>query len=361
MTARTAIININPIIPFFNNKFNRATQSIRQPGSGFKPIIYTTALENGYTAASMINDAPIVIGDPGLENEWRPENYSRKFYGPTSLRTALRKSRNLISIRLLRQLGLNKVTNTAMRFGFTPDQLPQSLTLALGSGQATPLQMARVFAVFANGGFLVEPYFIDRIESSEGKLLFKSKPAHACSSCLDDVSVRSGQAPRIISPQVNFIMNSLLRDVVQRGTATRAKILGRQDIAGKTGTTNDQRDAWFNGFTPGIAATAWVGFDDSSPLGHRETGGTAALPMWIEFMQEALKDIPEIPLDPPTGIAKLWIDANTGALTSTSNPAGFWEYFNTDSLPRQSAENIEQQNIPARNYNADKKPVETLF
>ena len=346
---------------FFHNKFNRVTQSIRQPGSGFKPIIYTTALENGYTAASMINDAPIVFDDLGLESTWRPENYSRKFYGPTSLRTALRKSRNLISIRLLRQLGVNKVTDTARRFGFTQDQLPQSLTLALGSGQATPLQMARVFSVFANGGFLVNPYFIDRIESREGNLLFKANPARACSSCSDVTYAEKGEAPRIISPQVNFIMNSLLRDVVQRGTATRAKILNRMDLAGKTGTTNDQRDAWFNGFAPGIAATAWVGFDNFEPLGNRETGGAAALPMWIEFMQEALKGTPELPLEPPQGIVKLWIDANTGAQTSNASSVGYWEYFSNDTLPQQAISNTDYPSTPARSSSAERLPVETLF
>lgn len=356
-----AILALTGGYDFFHNKFNRATQAIRQPGSGFKPIIYTSALENGYTAASIINDAPIVVDDPGMENEWRPENYSRKFYGPTSLRTALRKSRNLISIRLLRQLGLDKVIETAIRFGFTPDQLPAGLSLALGSGQATPLQMARVFSVFANGGFLVEPYFIDRIESSDGKLLFKSTPLRACASCPETNVDEPGVATRIIAPQINFIMNSLLRDVVQRGTATRAKVLGRQDIAGKTGTTNEQRDAWFNGFTPHIAATAWVGFDNSSPLGNKETGGAAALPMWIEFMREALKDKPETALEPPAGIVKLWINTHTGALTSNADSAGFWEYFSSETLPQLHSEIEGYPRIPEQTGNADTRPVEALF
>jgi penicillin-binding protein 1A len=350
-----AILALTGGYDFFNSKFNRATQSNRQPGSGFKPIIYTTALENGYTAASMINDAPLVIDSPVKGNEWRPENYSRKFYGPTSLRTALRKSRNLISIRLLRQLGLGEVIRTALRFGFTPEQLPKSPSLALGSGQATPLQMARVFAVFANGGFLIEPYFIERIESSEGQILFQAKPARACNACpQDNAGAAAEQAPRIISPQVNFLMNSLLRDVVQRGTATKAKVLGRQDLAGKTGTTNDQRDAWFNGFTPIIAATAWVGFDDFSPLGNKETGGAAALPLWIEFMREALKNTPEAPFEPPADIVKTWIATNSDA-------SGYWEYFDTTIPARQSLENIEIYSHPKPGSHADKKPVEMLF
>lgn len=359
-----AILALTGGFDYFYNKFNRAIQSARQPGSGFKPIVYTTALENGFTPASMINDAPVVIDSPGLDNEWRPENYSHKFYGPTSLRTALRKSRNLISIRLVRRLGIDKVTATAVRFGFTPEQLPHSLTLALGSGQANPLQMARMFAVFANGGFLITPYFINDIAASDGRILFQAKPLRACSSCPENIPPKPDQASRIISPQINFLMNSLLRDVVKRGTGVKAKVLGRNDLAGKTGTTNDQRDAWFNGFADGISATAWVGFDDSGPLGRRETGATAALPMWIEFMRDALKDKPETPLQPPENIVKLWIDARTGTITSAENPAGTWEFFNTANLPEESNAPDKSLDVPTPtpSYNsAEKKPVESLF
>ena len=331
-----AILALTGGFDFFNNKYNRATQAKRQPGSGFKPIIYTTALEEGFTAASLINDAPVVVDDPLQEGQWRPENYSKKFFGLTPLRTALRKSRNLVSIRLLRELGIQKVTKTALRFGFTQDQLPNSLSLALGSGHATPVQMATMFAVFENGGFLVKPYFIDRIEDNKGNLLFQATPSHACQACEEENTNEPNLAPRIISPQISYLMNSLLRDVVQRGTATRAKVLNRYDIAGKTGTTNEQRDTWFNGFSAGISATAWLGFDSAKPLGRAETGGKAALPIWIDFMRAALKNRPEQGLILPEGITKAYIDPKTGLLAPPEMiEDAIWEYFLTENAPTE--------------------------
>lgn len=322
---------------FSRNKYNRATQAKRQPGSGFKPIIYTTALEEGYTPASMINDAPIAIDIPGQEDEWRPENYNKKFYGPTSLREAITHSRNIISIRLLQQIGIEKAVATALRFGFSEQQIPKTLSLALGSGNATPLQMARMYATFANGGFLISPYYIERIESSQGEVIYQAKPKVACSTCNSEESLKKNYAPRIIEPRINFLMNSLLRDVVQRGTATAAKVLVRQDLAGKTGTTNEQRDAWFNGYTNNNVASAWVGFDDFSPLGNLETGGITALPMWIDFMKTALAGTPDASLEIPPGIVKAYINATTGLLTSTSNPQGKWEYFQEELAPTKAA------------------------
>jgi penicillin-binding protein 1A len=333
-SADGAILALSGGFNFFNNKYNRATQSKRQPGSGFKPIIYTTALENGFTAASVINDAPIIVDDPSQETEWRPENYSKKFFGMTPLRTALRKSRNLISIRLLRELGIRKVINTAKRFGFSEEQLPNSLSLALGSGYTNPIQMATVFSVFANGGFLIEPYFIERIENYKGEQLFQASPQIACPQCDDTYTNKPGYAPRIISPQVNFLMNSLLRDVVQRGTATKAKVLARTDLAGKTGTTNEQKDAWFNGFSSGIAATAWLGFDTAKPLGQKETGGKGALPIWIDFMKIALKNKPEQPLVKPQGIIKAYVSPKTGLLAQ-SGQNGYWEFFRRRYAPTE--------------------------
>jgi penicillin-binding protein 1A len=367
--AEGAFVSLNPTngailaltggFDFDRNKYNRATQSKRQPGSGFKPIIYTTALEQGYTAASIINDAPIVIDNPGQENEWRPENYSKTFYGPTSLRTALTFSRNIISIRLLNEMGVDKAVATAKRFGFTDEQLPKTLSLALGSGDATPLQMAQVFATFANGGFLVKPYFIERIESEEGEIIYQAKPKIACPSCDSSQESNRIYAPRIIAPRINFLMNSLLRDVVQFGTATGAKVLGRQDLAGKTGTTNEQRDAWFNGYTQTNAATAWVGFDDFSPLGNKETGGVAALPMWVEFMQTALKGTTETPLAPPEGIVKAFIDPETGMLTPETNKTGIWEFFQDELAPTGSAPPSDKSTA---DYNqSNEKPTEELF
>lgn len=325
-----AILALSGGYAYFNNKYNRVTQAKRQPGSGFKPIIYTTALEHGYTAASMINDAPILdTNNSTQESEWRPENYSHKFYGPTSIRTALRKSRNLISVRLLRSIGIPAVTKTALRFGFNKEQLPQKLSLALGSGYASPLQMARMYAVFANGGFLITPFFIERIESSTGEILFQAEPLTACTNCV------AKNPPQIITPQINFIMNTLLRDVVQRGTATKAKSLQRTDLAGKTGTTNDQKDAWFNGFTPHIVGIAWVGRDNSQSLGRFETGGKAALPLWVDFMRYALKDKAEEELVMPEGISKVLIDTEEGLLAREESPTSTWEYFRTKFVPTQ--------------------------
>lgn len=327
-----AILALSGGYAYFNNKYNRATQAKRQPGSGFKPIIYTSALEHGFTPASMINDAPIVnLNNSQQETEWRPENYSHKFYGPTSIRTALRKSRNLISIRLARSIGIPDITETALRFGFKQEQLPEKLSLALGSGYASPLQMARMYASFANGGYLIKPFFIERIESSTGEILFQATPLQACPYC------KNNTAPQIISPQVNFLMNTLLRDVVQRGTATKAKSLQRSDLAGKTGTTNDQKDAWFNGFTNDIVAISWVGHDNSKSLGSWETGGKAALPLWIDFMRHALKDKAEQTLIQPEGISKVLIDTETGLLANGKSATSTWEYFRDEFIPDQYA------------------------
>ena len=356
--ANGAILALTGGFDFFRNKYNRATQSKRQPGSGFKPIIYTTALEQGYTPASLINDAPLVIDIPGQENEWRPENYNKRFYGPTSIRAAITHSRNIISIRLLKEMGIEKAVATALRFGFSEEQVPKTLSLALGSGYASPLQMARVYATFANGGFLIKPYFIERIESNEGESIYRAKPATACPSCDSNQLLNRSYAPRIITPQICFLMNSLLRDVVQHGTATGAKVLGRQDLAGKTGTTNEQRDAWFNGYAQSNVATAWVGFDDFSPLGSAETGGIAALPMWIEFMRVALKDRPETPLEMPEGIVKAFISPETGLLTASANKGGIWEFFQAEHVPARFA---SPSNSATDADQSDEKTTESLF
>lgn len=338
-----AILALSGGFDFFKAKFNHATQAKRQPGSGFKPIIYTTALENGFTPISKINDAPIVINDPQYEGEWRPENYSKKFFGMTSLRTGLRKSRNLISIRLLRELTISKVKDTALRFGFDENQLPNRLSLALGSGHATPIQMASVYAIFANGGFKVTPYVLDRIENNKGEIIFSHTPQTACRQCsLNELNNDKNLAPRIITPQIHFLMNSLLQDVVQRGTATRAKVLNRTDIAGKTGTTNDQRDAWFNGYAGEIVATTWLGHDNAQPLGKNETGGKAALPIWIDFMKKALNNQPEIHPAQPNDIIKAYIDEKSGLLAQPDSETGTWEYFQAKNAPTEFIQTINQ-------------------
>lgn len=326
---------------FFDNKFNRATQSRRQPGSGFKPFIYSAALEKGYTAASIINDAPVVYDDTGLGNMWRPENYSGKFYGPTRLREALVNSRNLVSIRLLRDIGAEYALDYAYRFGFRPDQLHANLSLALGSGSASPLDMARAFAALANGGYRVEPYLIQRIEDANGQVLMQARPDTVCETCL--ISEYNAEtdafkpAERIMTPQNNYIMNSMLRDVVKRGTGRSALSLGRHDLAGKTGTTNDQYDAWFNGFHPELAAISWVGFDQPATLGRVETGARAALPMWIDFMKVALKDLPEEPLEQPVDMVTVRIDPHSGLLARQDATDAIYETFREEYVPSRMA------------------------
>jgi penicillin-binding protein 1A len=320
---------------FALSKFNRATQAQRQPGSGFKPVLYAAALSEGYTPASVVNDAPIVYSDPSSEGGvWRPHNYSGRYYGPTRLRVALAKSRNLVSIRLLKSIGLKRTIDMAKDFGFQPEELPHALPLALGSGSATPLRMAQAFSVFANGGFRVDPYFIERIETDSGRVVFQATPQTACVECEESANPPENLARRVLSPQVHYMMHSMLQDVVRIGTATHAKKLGRSDVAGKTGTTNEHRDAWFNGYVPGLVTVAWLGFDSSKPLGEGETGGETALPIWMEFMREALKDVPESSFPLPSGLSTTRIDPYSGARTSASNPNAVFEVFPPGEAPR---------------------------
>ena len=347
---------------FYQSKFNRVTQASRQPGSGFKAFIYSAALENGYTPASLINDAPVVFEDPSLEGAWRPENYSGKFFGPTRLRYALTKSRNLVSIRLLRSIGVEAALQHIAKFGFDPDDLPKNLSLALGSANVTPLQMAAAFAVLANGGYRVEPYFIERIAIEGGETVFEANPPRVCPDCGEviasgeakaipaSISVDGDEeapegkapelraAPRVIDPRNRFLMYSMLQDVVSSGTATRARALGRKDIAGKTGTTNDQRDAWFNGFNEHIVANAWIGFDDNSKLGRGEVGGRAALPAWMDYMRVALKGLPDREPTQPDGIVTVRIDPRTGAKATSDTEGTLYEVFRSENVPGDSAD-----------------------
>ncbi len=341
-----AVTALNGGFEYFQNKFNRVTQSRRQPGSGFKPFIYSAALEKGYTAASMVNDAPVVLDDAGLEDEWRPENYSQKFYGPTRLRVALTHSRNLVSIRLLRDITPDYAIAYAGRFGFDTAQMPHNLSLALGSGSAAPWDQARAYSALANGGYLIEPYLIKRIEDINGNILMQSQPATVCETCLidnentyDDTTTSNfGTQPakRIMTPQNNYIMNSMLRDVVRYGTGRKAMSLGRNDLAGKTGTTNNQVDAWFNGFQPELVAISWVGFDSPKSLGRYETGGKAALPMWIDFMRVALHDTPEEALKKPVDMITVKIDPNTGLLAQPNSADAIDETFRIEHVPNET-------------------------
>ena len=336
-----AIVALSGGFDFHHSKFNRATQAQRQPGSSFKPFIYSAAIEHGFTPASFINDAPVVFEDPGLEDVWRPQNYSRKFFGPTRLRVALYKSRNLVSIRLLDATGIAETLEHLGRFGLDVGRLPANLSLAVGSGEVTPLELATGYAVIANGGYRIAPYFIDRVEDPEGIVIRRSQPRRVCRECEsagapaspDVVDPGGRPAIRSVDARNVWLMHSMMRDVVLRGTARRAQELGRGDLAGKTGTTNDFRDAWFSGFTPRLSATAWVGFDRRRVLGARETGARAALPMWIEFMRHALDGVPEEFLERPEGLVTMRIDPDSGAPAMAGDPDAIFETFRTEYAP----------------------------
>ncbi|EDY87296.1 penicillin-binding protein [gamma proteobacterium HTCC5015] len=363
---------------FFRSKFNRASQAERQTGSSFKPFLYTAALEKGYTAASVVNDAPVVFDDPALESKWKPENYSGKFYGPTRLREGLARSRNLVSIRLLLQVGVGPVRAFAKRVGFSADRLPRDLSLALGSNSSTPLNLARNFATFANNGYRVEPYFVDRIEDRDGRVVYASDRVVACDGCLseaepertadkevlkvgatdiahdgeespveseeekaskqrEEVRPVVNEAERVIDERVAFIARTMMQDVVRRGTARKALSLGRSDLAGKTGTTNDQIDAWFSGYNDEIVASVWVGHDSLKTLGYGGTGSGAALPIWIDFMEVALKGVEESRLVQPAGVVSTKIDPESGLLAYPGQGNAIFEYFREENLPTQMA------------------------
>ncbi len=280
---------------FGRNKFNHVTQAWRQPGSSFKPFIYSAALEKGYNPASVIPDEPISISAEETGSQaWEPKNYDGKYEGPMTLRAGLAKSKNMVSIRLLRSIGTHYAQDYAMRFGFDADKHPPYLTLALGAGSVTPWQQLAAYSVFANGGYKIEPYIVKEIADIKGNVLAATKPVSAGDENL-----------RVIDPRNAYLMDSMMHDVVRRGTATRANILKRNDLAGKTGTTNDYVDAWFCGYQPTVVAIAWIGFDQPRRLGSGETGGTAALPMWIAYMQQALKGVPESFMERPEGLTPI--------------------------------------------------------
>ena len=329
-----SILALSGGFDFNRSKFNRVVQAHRQPGSSFKPIIYSAALANGYTAASLVNDAPVVFDDPGLEDTWRPENYSGKYRGPTRLRSALTYSRNLISIRLLRSVGIKTAIKHASKFGFDTERLPKDLSLSLGSGAVSPLELARAYTLLANGGYLTTPYFINRIETAKGDVVFQANPDRVCRDCgiLEGESA-DGIATKVVDSRNTFIVASMMRDVIRAGTGKRALVLSRNDLSGKTGTTNDQKDAWFSGFNANIVTTAWVGFDQIRPLGSSETGGQAALPMWIDYMRVALDGMPEALPAKPSGIITMNVDKQTGLLATTGQKGSYMEIFRKENAP----------------------------
>lgn len=337
--AEAGIVAINPKngaiesmvggFDYMNSKFNRIVYAQRQPGSSFKPFIYSGALEKGYTLSTVIDDAPIVIENPIDNSLWRPQNSNHKFYGPTRLRVAIMQSRNLVSIRVLAGMGVPYAVNYLKRFGFTPQQLPPGLSLALGTANVTPLQMAQAYAVFANGGMKIVPYIIDSIENAQSQIIYKAKPPIACNNdCTNTVL-----APRVITEQNAFLISSALHDVVEQGTGKLAKNLGRSDLSGKTGTTQNQVDAWFAGYNPDLVTIAWMGFDQPQSL--HEYGAQAALPMWMQFMEVALKDKPDHPLIQPPGIVTMRIDPLTGTRVADNARNGINEYFMEPYLPQK--------------------------
>jgi penicillin-binding protein 1A len=290
-----AILSLVGGFDFRRNQFNHVTQALRQPGSSFKPFIYAAAIEKGFTPSTMVNDAPLSIGSMETGSQaWEPKNYDGKYEGMMRLRTALAKSKNLVSVRVIRAIGPSYAQEYIQRFGFEPEKHPPYLTMALGAGSVTPLQMASAYSVFANGGYRVDPFLINKMVDSKGEVLFEAKP----------VRVGDG-ATRVLDARTAFVMDSLLQEVTKTGTAASARAkLGRSDIAGKTGTTNESHDAWFAGYNPKIVAIAWIGFDRPASLGDRETGGGLALPMWISYMSVALKDVPQESREVPSGVTQ---------------------------------------------------------
>ena len=320
--ANGAILALAGGFDFGASKFNHATQAWRQPGSSFKPFIYSAALEKGFTPATVLNDAPFVIEASKTGGQlWEPKNYDNKYEGPIRLRTALAKSKNMVSIRLLQAIGPNYAQDYIQRFGFDPKMHPAYLTMALGAGSATPLQMASAYAVFANGGYRVKPWFIQRIEDNRGETLYASRPETA-----------GVDAERVLDERNAFLMTTLMRDVVRYGTAARAMSLGRQDLAGKTGTTNDHIDAWFAGFNGRLVAVSWIGFDTPANLGLNETGSQAALPIWMTYAAKVLKGLPETELSPPSGVVAVNINPATG-LRELDGRSRTTEYFYQESQP----------------------------
>lgn len=358
---------------YTSSKFNRVTQGWRQAGSTFKPFIYAAALERGYSPVSIVNDSPISMGSGATL--WRPSNSDGKFLGPITLRRALYMSRNMVSIRLLQSVGLNNVRSYASRFGFPKDKLPPNMSIALGSADILPIQMAAAFSGIANGGYHVTPWYIDHISSRNGEELFKANPKKACPRCeqaareaLENPApteiTGSGEtievtpppppyvpnfpvAARVMSSRASFQIQSILRDVVLRGTGRAALSLGRSDIGGKTGTTNDAKDAWFAGFGGDLVAVTWLGFDQPKTLGKVEFGGYAALPLWNSFMAKALKGVPERLPAAPAGLTPVFTNLDTGRRTHEGDPRGYTEWIQSELLgPEALEDNQTPQTAP---------------
>ncbi|MGG5287845.1 penicillin-binding protein 1A [Pseudomonas shirazensis] len=394
--AQSALVTLDPYngairalvggFSFEQSNYNRAMQAKRQPGSSFKPFVYSAALDSGYTAASLVNDAPIVFVDEYLDKVWRPKNDTNTFLGPIRMREALYKSRNLVSIRLLQAMGVDRTIDYIAKFGFNKQDLPRNLSLALGTATLTPMEIATGWSTFANGGYKISPYLIERIESRNGDTLFTANPAHVPQGGgSDEAGIAApeqpissglpGEAPaanaqfsaqtpvlaeQIIDPRTSYILTSMLQDVIKRGTGRRAMALGRTDLAGKTGTTNESKDAWFSGYNADYVTTVWVGFDQPETLGRREYGGTAALPIWMSFMGAALKDKPNHAPAEPEGILSLRVDPVSGRAATPSTPNAYFELFKAEDSP-PSVDELGNGAAPGSPLPADEAAPMDLF
>jgi penicillin-binding protein 1A len=338
-----AILAMTGGFDFASSHFNRVTQAWRQAGSAIKPFMYSAALANGLTLATMINDAPVVMADSGENALWRPQNSSKRFYGLTSLRTGLVKSRNLVSVRLLQEVGITQALNYIRRFGFYLGGQPHALSLALGSGTVTVLQLATGFSVFSNGGFKVSPHLIQRIDDVNGKIVYQADSLKNIASnqefvddgATENQKMASLKVPRVITEQNAYLINSALQGVVYHGTGRAAMKLKRHDLAGKTGTTNDQIDAWFVGYNADVVTAVWVGFDKPKSL--HEYGAQAALPIWIDFMGAALKGKPESKMKTPPGIVTARINRSNGLLAQPNDKNTVYEIFRSENSPKLGA------------------------
>ncbi|WP_093500336.1 penicillin-binding protein 1A [Phytopseudomonas straminea] len=392
-SAQSALVSLDPQngairalvggFSFEQSNYNRAVQAKRQPGSSFKPFIYSAALDNGYTAASLVNDAPIVFVDDYMDQVWRPKNDNNTFLGPIRLREALYKSRNLVSIRLLQAMGIENTLSYIERFGFNRQDLPRNLSLALGTANLTPMEIATGWTAFANGGHKVQPYLIQRIDNRHGNLLFVANPpsvpnaakvevpppvneegvmnpAEAAPEQLPDAP-QPAEAERILDERTAYIMTSMLQDVIKRGTGRRAMALGRNDLAGKTGTTNESKDSWFSGYNADYVTTVWAGFDQPESLGRNEYGGTVALPIWMNYMGAALKDKPNHAPIEPDGILTLRVDPHSGRAAAPGTPDAYFELFKSEDSPPPMNELDPGMGAPNSPLPADESAPIDLF
>lgn len=391
--AQSALVTLDPYngairalvggFSFEQSNYNRAMQAKRQPGSSFKPFVYSAALDSGYTAASLVNDAPIVFVDEYLDKVWRPKNDTNTFLGPIRMREALYKSRNLVSIRLLQAMGVDRTIDYIAKFGFNKQDLPRNLSLALGTATLTPMEIATGWSTFANGGYKISPYLIQQIDSRSGETLFVANPPSVPQGNQDQAGTAAPEQPisvapmpgesapaqaaqvpavaeRIVDGRTTYILTSMLQDVIKRGTGRRAMALGRNDLAGKTGTTNESKDAWFSGYNADYVTTVWVGFDQPETLGRREYGGTVALPIWMDFMGPALKGKPEHAPAEPEGILSLRVDPVSGRAATPSTPNAYFELFKAEDSP-PSVDELGNGAAPGSPLPADEAAPMDLF